>query len=52
MPTTIPIRMAQIKLRDENGPTDNLSPPEKFIDLKFLDTVPAYHSGQLEFCDE
>ena len=57
---TLPVRMAQIILRDDNGPTDRRSIPEnffefrsgKFIDLKFLDTVPAYHAGQLEFCDE
>jgi hypothetical protein len=58
--THFPIRIAQIILRDDNGPTELRSPPErfiefrpgKFIDLKFLDTVPAYHSRQLEFCDE
>jgi len=58
--STLPIRIAQVILRDANGPTDQRSSPErfiefrpgKFIDLKFLDTVPAYHTGQLEFCDE
>mgnify|MGYP000889918228 CR=1 FL=1 len=60
MPPTLRIRIAQVILRDDNGPTEDRSPPEqfiefrpgKFIDLKFLDTVPAYHSGQLDFCDE
>ncbi len=53
------IRIAQIKMRDENGPTDELSTPERFLqlgdkfyDLKFIQSVPAYHAGQLEFCDE
>lgn len=58
--SSIPVRIAQIILRDDNGPTDQRSTPEqfiefrpgKFIDLKFLDSVPAYHSGQLDFCDE
>lgn len=57
---SLPIRIAQIILRDDNGPTDARSTPEsfiefrpgKFIDLKFLDTVPAFHTSQLEFCDE
>lgn len=53
------IRIAQIKMRDANGPTEDLSTPEKFLqlgdkfyDLKFIQSVPAYHAGQLEFCDE
>ena len=58
--THFPIRIAQIILRDDNGPTELRSPPErfiefrpgKFIDLKFLYTLPAYHSSQLEFCEE
>lgn len=55
----LPVRIAQIKLRDDNGPTDNLSSPERFLqigdkfyDLKHIQSVPAFHVGQLEFCDE
>lgn len=55
----LPVRIAQIKIRDDNGPTSNLGPPEhflqigdKFYDLKFIKSVPGYHVGQLEFCDE
>lgn len=57
---SVPLRIAQIKLRDDNGPTNELSPPEQFIELtpgKFYDvkaikSVPAMHAGQLGFCDE
>lgn len=53
------VRIAQIKLRGDDGPNGELSPPEKFLqvgdkfyDYKGIQSVPAYHAGQLEFCDE
>ena len=53
------VRIAQIKLRGDDGPNGELSPPVKFLQVgnKFYDfigiqSVPAFHAGQLEFCDE
>lgn len=52
-------RIAQIKLRGDDGPSGELSPPEKFLqvgdkfyDMKFIQSVPCYGRHQLEFCDE
>lgn len=53
------LRIAQIRLRGDDGPTGELSPPEKFLqvgnkfyDMKFIQSVPCYGPHQLEFCDE